>query len=428
MILLRRILKMLPKPLREALLAGYHLTLAHLGALRYGSPSRNLTVIAITGTKGKSSTAEMARAILAHAGKKVAIAGTIRFAIGDEEEPNLFKMTMPGRFFLQRFLRRAVHLGATHAVLEMTSEGARQFRHRGIDLDALVFTNISPEHIESHGSFENYLNAKLSLAEHLSVSPKRPRILVANQDDAHGKDFLAYEAEERRGFSESAVQVTTESVDGTHFTYKAQAFKLRLPGRFNLRNALAAIEVTEALGVPLPTAAAALETIARIPGRAEKIERGQPFSVVVDYAHTPDSLRAIYEAFPRSTSSGQACRRICVLGNTGGGRDTWKRPVMGAIADELCDEVYLTDEDPYDEDPRAIVEAVASGFTSRVPNVVMDRREAIRSAFTEARPGDHVLITGKGTDPYIMRAQGEKEPWSDRRVAEEELGKLGFRP
>ncbi len=424
---LRSLLNLLPKPLRGVLLAVYHLTLSYVGALRYGFPSNRLIVVAITGTKGKSSTAEMVRAILAASGKKVAIAGTIRFAIGDNEEPNLFKMTMPGRFFLQRFLHKAVSRGATHAVLEMTSEGAKQSRHRGVALNALVFTNISPEHIESHGSFEKYLAAKLSLAQHLSRSHKRPRILVANADDAHGATFLSYPAEEKRSFSEKDVHVSKESPSGTTFIYRGQEFVLNLPGRFNVRNALAAIEVADALGVDLKTSASALSKITRIAGRAERIERGQPFSVVVDYAHTPDSLQAIYDAFPPSTNSGQAGRRICVLGNTGGGRDTWKRPVMGAIADRMCDVSFLTDEDPYDEDPRSIVDAVASGFAVHSPTIIMDRRKAIAAALREAKTGDHVLITGKGTDPYIMRAKGEKEPWSDKVVAEEELGRLGYR-
>lgn len=420
--LLRLLLKALPKPLRGLITRTYHLTLAYLGAFWYGFPSRRLVVIGVTGTKGKSSTVEMVRAVLAEAGYRTAAAGTIRFMIGEREEPNLFKMTMPGRFFLQRFLRKAVRENATHAVIEMTSEGAAQYRHKGIALNALIFTNISPEHIESHGSFEKYLDAKLSLARHLQRSAKRPRIIVANADDAYGEDFLSCGADSKRPFSEKDVSILEESPAGTSFLYNGQSFKLPLPGRFNVRNALAAIEVASALSIDLSVAARGLSKLTRIAGRAELLQCGQPYSVVIDYAHTPDSLRAIYQAFP--TEGG--ARRICVLGNTGGGRDTWKRPVMGAIAEEYCDITYLTDEDPYDEDPRAIVEAVASGFKAKKPKIVMSRRAAIAAALADAKSGDHVLITGKGTDPYIMRANGEKEPWSDRRVAEEELGKLGY--
>ncbi|MBX4191957.1 hypothetical protein KW798_00510, partial [Candidatus Parcubacteria bacterium] len=162
--------KILPVPV----LGAYHFLLAQVGALIYGFPSRTLFVIGVTGTKGKSTTTELINAILREAGYKTAVASTIHFTIGHESEPNLFKMTMPGRFFLQRFLRKAVSKGATHAVIEMTSEGAKQFRHKGIDLDALVFTNLAPEHIESHGSLENYVAAKLSIAKNMETSSKRP--------------------------------------------------------------------------------------------------------------------------------------------------------------------------------------------------------------------------------------------------------------
>lgn len=421
---LRKALSLLPKGLREGLLAPYHLAFAYAGALLNGFPSHKLTVIGVTGTKGKSTTAEFIRAILTESGKKVAIAGTIRFAIGEEEERNLFKMTMPGRFFLQGFLARAVEAGCTYAVVEMTSEGAKQYRHRGISLNALVFTNLSPEHIESHGSFEKYAEAKLSLAHHLACSAKRPRIIVANSEDAYGERFLTCGADEKRSFALGRVTVEQTSPLGSEFTYRDTLFSLPLPGRFNIANALAAIEVCDALGVPLQTAAVALSKITRMPGRAERILCGQPFNVVVDYAHTPDSLRAIYEAFSPSNSEGEAGRRICVLGNTGGGRDTWKRPVMGSIADEACALSILTNEDPYDEDPEKIVREVAAGFKKTVPRIIMDRREAIRTALCEARPGDSVLITGKGTDPYIMGPRGSREPWSDSEVAEEELKKL----
>ncbi len=414
--LMRTILSLLPQSLQTRLLSSYHLFLARLGALLYGNPSKNLVIIGITGTKGKSSTAEMIRAILIESGKKVAITGTIRFAIGDQEEKNLFKMSMPGRMFIQSFLARAKKAAVTHAVIEMTSEGAVQHRHRGLQMNALVFTNIAPEHIERHGSFEKYAAAKLLLVEHLSRSPKSPRIIVANGDDPYGKSFLSYTAEEKRAFNLADVEINKESAEGSEFKYKGQIFTLLLPGKFNILNALAAIETTNALGISYETAARALQTLERIPGRAERIREGQPFEVIVDYAHTPDSLRAIYEAFPM--------RRICVLGNTGGGRDTWKRPIMGGIADTYCDVSFLTNEDPYDENPETIIHEVASGFIHHTPHIVMDRREALRQALREAREGDAVIISGKGTDPYIMGPKNTKEPWSDANVTREELKKL----
>ncbi len=405
----------------------YHLSLAYVGAFLYRQPSHSLTVIGVTGTKGKSTTAELLWAILTQAGYTVALASTIRFAIGDKSERNLFKMTMPGRFFLQRFLRKALDAGATHAVIEMTSEGARQFRHKGIELDALVFTNLAPEHIESHGGLEQYVAAKLSLAEHVATSSKRPRITVANADDAYGKKFLAVDADIRTPFSLQDAEPYTADDRSVRFVWRGTFFTLPLPGVFNLKNALAALCVGEALGVPVGVMQKALEHIPPVAGRAERVERGQHFAVIVDYAHTPDSLKALYETYHKPpTETTPPARIIGVLGSTGGGRDTWKRPEMGALAEEYCDVAILTNEDPYDEDPQKIVGELAKGFNTKRPVIELDRRLAIARALREAKDGDSVLITGKGTDPYIMGPHGSREVWSDKSVAEEELEKLGY--
>jgi UDP-N-acetylmuramoyl-L-alanyl-D-glutamate--2,6-diaminopimelate ligase len=414
----------------------YHYCMAMLGALYYSFPSRKLFVIGVTGTKGKSTTTELIAAILKEAGLTMAVASTIRFAIGNESEPNLFKMTMPGRFFLQRFLRKAVSRGATHAIIEMTSEGAKQYRHKGIALDALVFTNLQPEHIESHGSLEKYAEAKLSLATHLEESPKRPRYIVANADDPYGKEFLAAQVEVRAPFKLSDAEPYSADERSVRFVWRrGEFFTVPLPGVFNLKNILAALTLGDAMGVPVQTMKKALEHIGPVAGRAERVERGQPFTVIVDYAHTPDSLRALYETYaPTAFGTGKNKKIIGVLGSTGGGRDTWKRPAMGKIADEFCTLAILTNEDPYDEDPQKIIAEIASGFVIHKPQIVLERRQAIREALTEAitlrqAQGDQnvvVLITGKGTDPYIMGAQGSKELWSDKKVAEEELTKLGY--
>ncbi|MDO8518044.1 MAG: UDP-N-acetylmuramoyl-L-alanyl-D-glutamate--2,6-diaminopimelate ligase [bacterium] len=425
----------------KKLLNLYHLLWAYGGALWYGFPSKKLFVIAVTGTKGKSTVAELIRAILAEAGYTVALASTIRFCIGQESTPNLFKMTMPGRAYLQQFLRKAVTAGCTHAVVEMTSEGAVQFRHKGIALDALVFTNLQPEHLESHGGIEHYAAVKLSLAKHLKKSSKRPRYIVANIDDAYGAKFLEAAVEVCVPFSLSDAEPYTADDRSVRFVYKREElFTAPLPGLFNLKNILAAMALCDGIGIPHEKIKRALEHIEPIAGRAEYVERGQNFSVVVDYAHTPDSLRALYETFasPQRTVLGEPRLKdgplrqiICVLGNTGGGRDTWKRPLMGAIAEEHCSQVILTNEDPYDENPRAILDAMRSGM-KREPTVILDRREAIAHALALAQTlrqaqGDQniaVLITGKGTDPYIMGPRGSKQPWSDKVVAEEELDKL----
>ncbi len=404
------------KRLRRALLSPYHFLWALGSAVWYSFPAKKLTVIGVTGTKGKSSVAEMLYAVLSAAGHKSALAGTIRFAIGEESRPNRFKMTLPGHGFIQKFLAEAVDAGATHAVVEITSEAALQHRHLFLFLNALVFTNLEPEHIESHGSLEKYFAAKMAIGKSLAASPKRRRGIVANADDPRGQDFLALPVEERVPFSFSDAENPDIRDNRVAFSYHETRFSLSQPGRFSVMNALAAIKTAEFLGVSLEESARALTGLAHIPGRAERVEVGQDFVVVVDYAHTPSSLRALYEAFPHR-------RKICVLGNTGGGRDAWKRPLMGKIADEACERVVLTNEDPYDENPKQIVDAMARGM-KHAPEIIMDRREAIRRALREARSGDAVLITGKGTDPFIMGARGAKTPWSDAGVAREELHRL----
>ena len=408
--------RLLPRQLYRALLAPYHYLWNFLAAEHNRFPARALVVIGVTGTKGKSSVTEMIAAILEEAGFMTAISSTIHFKIGREVTPNLFKMTLPGRGFIHTFLREAVDKGASHAVVELTSEAALQYRHSFLSLNALVFTNLEKEHLESHGSMENYLKAKLRLGKALVHSEKRPRAIIANADSPYAKPFLALSVEEQMPYSLSDAKELRLTVAGIDFIYKGEHFMVPHPGEFSARNALAAIQTAEFLGIPVHTSANALQKLMLIPGRAEKIDEGQDFLAVVDYAHTPDSLSALYAAYPQN-------RKICVLGNTGGGRDTWKRPEMGRIADEQCDEVFLTDEDPYDEDPEKIVNAMARSM-SRPPTIIMDRREAIRTALAHARPGDVVLITGKGTDPYIMRANGTKEVWGDAQVVREELKKI----
>ncbi len=407
--------KFVPRRLYRALLIPYHVAWAFAAAVRYGFPARKLTVIGVTGTKGKSSVTEMMAAVLEEAGHTVAVSSTIHFKTGKTTRPNLFKMTLPGRGFIQKLLAEAVRDGATHAVIELTSESALQYRHLFLSLDVLIFTNLEKEHLESHGGMENYFQAKFRLGRALARSRKRPRAIVANSESEYGRRFLALPVERSIPFSLSQAENLSYAGHGSSFTFDDVRVDLPQPGAFSVRNALAAMHAAAFLGISVAVSAKALEKLTHIKGRAEHVTEGQPFDAIVDYAHTPDSLQALYDAYPQ--------RKICVLGNTGGGRDTWKRPEMGRIADEMCAEVILTDEDPYDEDPRQIVEEMARGM-QRAPRIIMDRREAIRTALTLARPGDAVLITGKGTDPYIMQANGKKTPWSDATVVAEELQKL----
>jgi UDP-N-acetylmuramoyl-L-alanyl-D-glutamate--2,6-diaminopimelate ligase len=228
---------------------------------------------------------------------------------------------------------------------------------------------------------------------------------------------LEANAPEKIGFSARELGALASDDRSVRFDYAGQHFSLPIAGTFNALNALAAIKMARAFGVEEKVSARALENLPVVRGRVERVECGQGFLAIVDYAHTPDSLKALYGAYPNR-------RKICVLGNTGGGRDTWKRPEMAHIAEESCDVVILTNEDPYDEPPEKIVQEMAAGMKEKRPEIIMDRRAAIRAALRAARTGDAVLISGKGTDPYIMEAKGKKIPWSDAAVVREELEKL----
>jgi UDP-N-acetylmuramoyl-L-alanyl-D-glutamate--2,6-diaminopimelate ligase len=354
-------------------------------------------------------------AIVEESGKKTALLNSIRIKIAGVSNPNTIGRSMPGRFYIQKFLKDSVDAGCTVAILEMTSEGARQHRHRGIDMDALVFTNLAREHIESHGSYGAYADAKFSIARQLMRSNKRPRYIVANKDDVESERYLKLPVEHALPFSLSLQEPWSADHHGGTFTFHGSIISVHLPGEFSLKNALAAAVLAHALGIDTPAIARALESVRKIPGRAEEVHAGQAFTVVVDYAHTPDSLQALCDAYG-------SLPKICILGSAGGGRDTWKRPVMGAIAEKNCAHVILTNDDPYDEDPQKILEEIAGGMHKR-PEIIPDRRKAIERALRMAKPGDVVLITGKGIDP-LMGPGGAKTPWNDVDVAREELEKL----
>ena len=434
----------------------YHFKLALLGAIIYRFPARKLTVIGVTGTKGKSTITELVNAILEVDGKKTALANTIRYKIGDNEWRNMFKMTLRGRFFTQKFLRQAVDCGCTHAIIEISSEGVPQFRHKFLFPDALIFTNLAPEHIESHGSYENYLKAKLAIAKELrgqgksflkKVWPSEARrpedfqkrsfspgpVIIANTDDKEGEKFLALNIKNKIPYSLRDAIAVKANEKGSSFQIGKMVIHSKLPGIFNIYNMLGAIAYARFAGIPDEKIKRGLEEIDFIRGRMEKIDVGQNFDVIVDYAHTPDSLRAIYETY-------RGYKKICVLGNTGGGRDKWKREEMGKIADKYCNQIVLTNEDPYDEDPVRIIEDIkrsikpsfvktSAGEEKSKVEIIMDRRSAIGSAFAKATADKGsqkiaVLITGKGTDPYIMGPNGTKQEWDDAAIAREELNKI----
>lgn len=394
------------------LLDFYYWLWAFVGTLVFGFPSKRLMVIGVTGTSGKSTTVDFITRILEEAGYKVASLSSIRFKVGAKEWKNNLKMTMPGRFIIQKFLRQAANEQCKYVVLEVTSEGIKQFRHKFIHFDTAVFTNLSPEHIESHGGFENYRSAKVKLFQ----ATKNTHII--NIDDENARYFLEIPAKKIITFgANSRADVRIENLNienGIAFSVNGAQFHLSLLGRFNAYNALAAISVALSLNISLEICKKALEKATGIPGRME-IVATEPL-VVVDYAHTPTQLEEAYKSLPGRNL-------VCVLGSCGGGRDVWRRPVLGEIAKQYCKEIIVTNEDPYDEDPQAIINQVAESAGAKAVKI-LDRKEAIKNALTLAQPGDAVIITGKGSEPLMCLENGKKIPWDDRKIAKEALQEL----
>ena len=404
------------------LLRFYHFCLALLGAVIFGFPgkSKDIKIIGITGTSGKSTTTDLITRILEEAGNKVASISTIRFKIADKEWENKYKMSMPGRFVIQKFLSQAKKHRCQFVVLEVTSEGIRQFRHKFIDFDTAVFTNLTPEHIESHGGFENYRNEKLKLFR------ATKNIHVINTDDKNSKYFWDTPAKQKIGFSihphtrTNIASIYAYNISNNSFGVGVKdaekiEFDLNLIGDFNILNALAAISVAKAYGVDFDTCRKALNKAKGIPGRMEVISES-PIKIIIDYAHTPEQLEAVYKNFKDKNL-------ICVLGSCGGGRDKWKRPVLGEIAKKYCKEIIITNEDPYDEDPMEIINQVAETAGPKAKKI-LDRKEAIKFSIKLAEPGDIVIITGKGSEPWMCLENGRKIPWDDRQIAREILNKI----
>ncbi|NQU83984.1 MAG: UDP-N-acetylmuramoyl-L-alanyl-D-glutamate--2,6-diaminopimelate ligase [Parcubacteria group bacterium] len=386
----------------------YHWKMAVIGAFLFGHPSREMIVIGVTGTKGKSTTSYFIAKILEEAGYKVGLTSTAIFKVGKKEWLNPTKMTMLGRLGLQKLLKDMVQAGCRYVVVETSSEGILQSRHIGIDYDVAVFTNLTPEHLESHGGFENYKKAKGKLFARLSKGRKKkldgklvPKIIVANADDKHAEYFLKFKADEK-----------------IKFGFENLGFDLSIPGKMNVYNALASIAVTKALGVDKKIAKSALQKIKTVPGRMEFIEEGQNFQVIVDYAHEVESFKKLYEVVDGIPHK----KVIHVFGATGGGRDKSRRSKMGKIASENADTVIITTDDPYDEDPAKISEDVIVGIKNKEKTLnIVDRKEAIEKAIKLAEKDDIVLITGKGCEQAMCVARGKKIPWDDRKIIKQFL-------
>ena len=263
------------------------------------------------------------------------------------------------------------------------------------------------------------------IEEYSFLDLKKEKTIIVNKDDKEAERFLSLNIKNKITYSLSDAIGIKADEKGSSFQIGKMVIHSKLPGIFNVSNILGALACAKHFGIPLETAKKGVEKLDLVRGRMENVNMGGEFDVIVDYAHTPDSLRAVYETYKDH-------KTICILGNTGGGRDRWKRPEMGKIADEYCDQIILANEDPYDEDPMQIIEEVKSGIKNKSVEIILDRRKAIRKAIEKAivlqkqNPSEKiaVLITGKGTDPYIMEANNKKTPWDDASVAREELGKI----
>src|SRR3954447_11336064 len=385
-----------------------------IAARFYGEPTRELRVVGITGTNGKTTTAFLTRSILEASGTQCGLIGTVKYVIGGADREAV--RTSPEALDLQRSFREMLDAGDRACAMEVSSHALELRRTAGIDWACRVFTNLTQDHLDFHKTMEDYFLAK----QRLFVEGNAPS--VVNVDDPYGRRLA------------EQIEAVTYSIGGdAHFRALEVRFdaagaqfaletpmgdadvRIRLPGLFNVSNALGALAATVQLGVPLADAVAALAGAARVPGRFEPVDEGQDFTVLVDYAHTPDSLENVLRAARELTSG-----RVHVVFGAGGDRDREKRPLMGRAAVEHADRVIVTSDNQRSEDPASIVEQILAGTGSGVDSEV-DRRRAIALAIDGAEPGEVVVIAGKGHEQGQEFEDGRKEPFDDVTVAREAL-------
>jgi UDP-N-acetylmuramoyl-L-alanyl-D-glutamate--2,6-diaminopimelate ligase len=435
----------------QILVRSSQLALAVVAAWWYGDPGAELGIVGVTGTDGKTTTVGLVAAALNAAGVRTGLISTAALGVGAARADVLAHVTTPEAPELQRALRAMVAAGDAAAVIEATSHGLARERVGQVPFDLGIFTNLSHEHLEFHGSYEAYRAAKRSLFERLgrpAGRPPKPATLpggrgwpvagIVNGDDAEAATFLAaareagvsaftYGTAARADVRATDVVVSDDGITATVHTPRGRAgLRLGVVGRFNVANALAAVAVGEVLGLDQARVLDGLAGFGGVRGRMEVVDLGQPFTVVVDYAHTPASLAAALDALaPRVVGDGGL---IAVFGSAGR-RDVAKRPLQGRVAGERCRLVVLTDEDPRNEDRRAVLEQIAVGAEAAGLQrgvdllLIEDRESAIRAAFERARPGDVVLLAGKGHETGILYDGGEL-PWDERAVAERLLAEL----
>ena len=407
----------------QVVVADARAAMAPLAARFHGDPTAELKVVGITGTNGKTTTAFLVREILEAAGVSCGLLGTVKQVVGGAEEE--VERTTPEAIDLQATFRRMLAAGDRVCAMEVSSHALALHRCDAIHFEVALFTNLTQDHLDFHADMEDYFQSKRKLFE------SEPRTAIVNVDDSYGRR-IATEFD-CQTFSVDGLQADFLAEDirfdaaGAAFVAKSPGAEARvemaLPGDFNVANALGAFATAVALDIDPEAAAAGLAAASRVPGRFEPVDEGQGFAVLVDYAHTPDSLENILRAARRLTDG----RLICVFG-AGGDRDREKRPRMGEAGAGLSDLAIITSDNPRSEDPEEIVAEVRAGIEdgSNV-EVEVDRRAAIALAFDRAEPGDTVVIAGKGHEQGQEFEDGRKLPFDDREVSREELRKLGSR-
>jgi len=429
------------KLIPESVISFYHLGLAVLAGFYYGWPSKKMVIIGITGTKGKTSAANFIWSVLNAAGYTAGLIGTANIRIGDVEMLNKYHMTMPGRFILQGLLKKMADAGCEYCIVETTSEGIKQWRHYGIFYDIAVFTNLTPEHLQSHsGDFQKYKETKGGMFKALKNGKRKvingaeiKKTIIANYDDLHKEYFLAFPADKKITFgaaegADFQADKIRNTKDGLEFFVGSTPYEINILGKFNIYNALPAIVIGSLFGVSDKKIQEGFKNLKNIPGRMEKIDEGQNFLVFVDYAHEKEGMNAVLETAGDLVKENNG-RVIVLLGAEGGGRDKSKRPQLGEIAAKNADFVVISNVDPYEDDPKEILEDIARAAQKfgKIRNknlfVIEGRREGIKKMLSLAVQNDVVLITGKGAEQSIIIG-GKRYPWDDRVVAREELNKL----
>jgi UDP-N-acetylmuramoyl-L-alanyl-D-glutamate--2,6-diaminopimelate ligase len=413
------------QPTPRVLVPAAREALARLADAYWGHPSRALTLVGVTGTNGKTTTSFLVEALLRAAGHRTGLIGTIQYRVGDQAVDA--SQTTPEAVELQSLLARMRDGGITGAAMEVSSHALALSRVAGTEFDVAVFTNLTQDHLDFHGTLEEYARAKRRLFEALAAGTKPRRTAVVNADDPAGAGMvrdlrLSTLRFGLRGAAEIRPRAFTSGIDGTQVEVETPRGSLTitspLVGEHNVMNLLGAVGVGVALEIPLPTIGAALGAVRAVPGRFERVEAGQPFLVVVDYAHTPDALERVLTTARKLVPRGG---RLAAVFGCGGDRDRGKRPIMGEIAARLADRVWVTSDNPRTESPAAIVEEVLVGVT-RVSagagrHVAMpDRQAAIHDALGWARGGDVVVIAGKGHETYQI-VGSTALPFDDRAVA-----------